>query len=130
MLKQLINDYLSDVKMGASLIEKQLGEENNIKDWNNYIPRSGTLSDTINYQFHGIGCLFEFEDYDVDFDFGENWRIDGFDLWRLSLYVEERPSKYLKYNDKSKLKQDFEQAIEQGVIYKSKSVHDNLYYLV
>lgn len=56
----------------------------------NNIPQVGKLSDTVGYQFHGIGCYLDYGAYYVNFDFGDNQRYDGFDLWRITRYTEEK----------------------------------------
>ena len=61
------------------------------------IPQSGSVTDTIEYELHGIGCCIFFPDREIDFDFGPELSSDGFDLWRLKKYLNKRPdiSKYL-----------------------------------
>jgi len=82
----------------------------------------------VEYQFHGIGCLLIFSDREVDFDFGPENRTDGFDLWRLTEYTLSCPEKYPEYKDKDKLKQDFENAVQQEMITKLDNPYCNLYF--
>ncbi|WP_431078424.1 DUF6896 domain-containing protein [Pseudomonas siliginis] len=47
------------------------------------IESCGEVIDGIEYELHGIGCAIHFPTESVDFDYGSNNRIDGFDEWRL-----------------------------------------------
>ena len=49
------------------------------------IPSAGEAP--FSFTFHGIGCRAHVDGSDVDFDFGPDRRIDGFDAWRLSIFV-------------------------------------------
>ena len=96
----MIDDYLADVAIGAALFEKKIDDKHPLEAWRNKdIPQKGDLSEKVKYEFHGIGCLLVFPEYDVDFDFGPDKRIDGFDLWRLSQYVSSRIKKYTEYKN-------------------------------
>lgn len=129
-LNRLIDDYLTDVAYGVSLFKKLTGDKAPLKAWrDNDIPQKGVLSDGIEYELHGIGCLIIYPDYDVDFDFAPNDRIDGFDLWRLSLYLKERVGRYPAYENVDILKKDFEEAIKKGNIAKISHPYCNLYFL-
>lgn len=126
--KNLIASYLADVAKGMALFEKLIGKKRPIKAWRDKdIEQKGNLSSEVKYELHGIGCFLIYPEYYVNFDFGPNGRFDGFELWRLSQYLDERKSNYQAY-DESLLKQDFEQALKDGVIAKSKAQYCNLYY--
>jgi hypothetical protein len=64
------------------------------------LPRSGELSDGVEYQLHGIGCRVEFPDYEVDFDFASSVDV-GFDAWRLWIYAEQFPDRYPDYQERA-----------------------------
>jgi len=71
------------------------------------------------YYFHGIGLAVQFDDntsVDFDFAFLPEQRHDGFDLWRLSLFVASHPNRYKKYLDKKKLEAEFNKLIDRGAI--------------
>ncbi len=127
--KTLISDYLADVQKGISLFKEKIGDTHPLSAWrNDGLPQKGKLSDDVEYQFHGVGCLLIFPEHEVDFDFGLGGRVDGFDLWRLNLYVESSPEKYSYYNGNDLLKKDFELAVEKGEIGKLGDPNCNLYY--
>ena len=91
------------------------------------IPRSGSFG-KYKYAFHGIGCRFDFFGFFVDYDYGENGSIEGFDLWRLSQFGVQ----YSELNDyikSKKMEQDFNLAISSNEIIKSIGKYDNLFYL-
>ena len=80
------------------------------------IERSGKL-DSYSYAFHGIGCRFKFEGFTVDYDYAENGRIDGFDLWRLSRFGEQF-DEFRVYIESGQIDLDFKTAEESGEIIK------------
>ena len=127
-LQKVIDDYLSKVEQGVSLFKKQLGDKHPLQAWGNKdIPQRGKLSDAIEYEFHGIGCALIFSDCEVDFDFGPDDRVDGFDLWRLTQYLLSCPNKYPDYSA-DKIKKDFENALEHKAITKLTHPYCNLYF--
>lgn len=53
------------------------------------IPRLGSFGNGGEFKFHGIGCRISDDNSSVDFDFYGDGRTDGFDAWRLHLFVED-----------------------------------------
>lgn len=51
------------------------------------IPMGGELEGGGYYYKHGVGCDVRLPEKSVDFDFGENGEIDGFDAWRLAKFA-------------------------------------------
>ncbi len=89
-LEQLIVEYLKEVEQGLKLIDQKIGRRDILAAWRQkLLPRKGVLQDGIEYELHGIGCCLIFPDHMVDFDFAPGGRSDGFDLWRLGLYVRQ-----------------------------------------
>jgi hypothetical protein len=72
------------------------------------------------YAFHGIGLAAHFNDEVVDFDFAyfPELRHDGFDLSRLTRFIQNQRHKSPDYKDKEKIKREFNELIENGVIAK------------
>jgi hypothetical protein len=59
--------------------------------------------------------------HSVNFDFGPGDRYDGFDFWRLSCFVDEKPELYKSYfENKVLLKQDFQALVEKHFIVEPK----------
>ena len=141
MLMTAIEDYLNDVEKCMELFKKKIGNKHPIKAWRDKsIPKSGKLSEDIDYDFHGVGCYVEFSNHSVDFDFGKNGKYNGFDIWRIASYIDDRILDYLyyekqlyKYIDDISLtykimdliEDEFQGYINDGTFYKV----DNLFYL-
>lgn len=129
-LEDLINDFLSKVDSATSLLEKRFGTRNTLRLWrSNQIQRCGDITDNTQYELHGVGCIVHFPSESVDFDYGSDNRIDGFDIWRLYIYASDRPSEYKKYCDKKTVEKEFQEYVASGRIEKM-STSDNLYILV
>ncbi|MDD1002881.1 DUF6896 domain-containing protein [Pseudomonas sp. TNT2022 ID642] len=129
-LENLITDFLSKVESGTELLQKKFGTRNILRLWRSkQIERCGEITDEIQYELHGVGCAIHFPSESVDFDYGSNSRIDGFDVWRLYIYALDRPLTYEKYCDKKTLEKEFKELISLNRIEKM-SINDNLYVLV
>jgi hypothetical protein len=89
-LLSLIADYQATVRRAVILMSRSGIEiPSSSFAWiQTDIPFRGTLDDGVPYFKHGAGCEVIFETGPVDFDFGENGEIDGFDLWRALLHKE------------------------------------------
>jgi len=137
----VIQDYLNDVKKCMELFTKKIGNKHPIKAWRDKtIPKSGQLSEDTIYDFHGVGCMVEFPNYCIDFDFGKDGQSNGFDTWRIASYIEERISDYSYYNELlyeyiddtslvykiiDVIEEEFQKYIDNGTFYKI----DKLFYL-
>jgi len=89
------------------------------------IPAHGELEGGAHYRKHGFGCEIKLPVSEVDFDFGRQGEIDGFDLWRLQQFSKENLSKY-GIETQDALKKLFEEAIATGTLIYSGYV---LYYV-
>lgn len=129
-LEDLINDFLSKVDIATLLLEKRFGTRNILRLWrSNQMQRCGDITDNTQYELHGVGCIVHLTTESVNFDYGSNSRIDGFDVWRLYIYALDRPFIYEKYCDKKTLEKEFKELISSNRIEKM-SISDNLYVLV
>ena len=90
------------------------------------IPQLGKLIGGIPYFKHGFGCKVKLPRGAVDFDFGEQGQINGFDLWRLLDFAGSRLFKY-GFSSEAALKQCFEDEEKAGRLVYSGYI---LYYLV
>ena len=95
------------------------------------IEQVGILGGKYKYFFHGVGCKVQISKKDiVDFDYGANGRIDGFDEWRLCGFIRTRSKQYPNVQE-SDIKKWFQEAIDAKEIKKADSrEYGNLYYLV
>ncbi|WLI09330.1 hypothetical protein PSH66_13675 [Pseudomonas sp. FP597] len=64
------------------------------------IPQRGSIANEVTYELHGIGCRVYLAETCIDFDYGPDERIDGFDRWRLYMYACELPLRYQKHINK------------------------------
>ncbi|MDL2275966.1 hypothetical protein LJC22_07565 [Desulfosarcina sp. OttesenSCG-928-G10] len=88
----LINDYLFQSKRAVSFLKDNFGKINLLRSVRKgEIPKDGMIK-TIEYSFHGVGCIVFFDDCFIDFDFGPNGRFDGFDAWRLFDFAKQFPA--------------------------------------
>ena len=91
-LVMLIDKYTGAVEDAHAMLRAHLGEDALLSAVNGRrIPREGQLPGGFPYSFHGVGCAVEGPDFEVDFDFGPEQRVGGFDAWRLSLFAQFFP---------------------------------------
>lgn len=129
-IEDLIKGFLSKVEEGTTLLKKKFGTQNILRLWRSgQIERCGEIIDGVEYELHGVGCAIHFPTELVDFDYGPNNRIDGFDVWRLYMYAADRPEEYKKYTDINFLESEFKSYIDSGRIKKI-SPSDELYELI
>src|SRR6185295_8225991 len=92
-LVSLINEYQIKVLEAADLFKKHKGiAPDELMYWRQAgLPREGFVDpeQTIEYFFHGIGCRVSLPSGEVDWDFGHDGRLDGFDAWRLGCFAED-----------------------------------------
>jgi len=95
-LANLISEYQASVRVATSLMhESGIPLPASRNDWvATNIPRRGELNGAIPYFKHGYGCKVGLPTGAVDFDFGLNGEIDGFDAWRLAGFASSRLSEY------------------------------------
>jgi hypothetical protein len=85
----------------------------------------GTLGAGSRYRKHGYGCDVTGDSWSVDFDFGDEGQIDGFDEWRLEIFLMENPQSS-EVTTVEHLRNSFRAAVEAGeIIYSGR----HLYYL-
>lgn len=88
-LDKLIAAYQSRVLRAAALL-RQSGipmPETTMQWVTNGISRRGQLEGGIDYLKHGYGCTVNLADGVIDFDFGPNGELDGFDAGRLTEFA-------------------------------------------
>lgn len=127
-LARLIADYQASVRDAVTLLKMSgipLPASNT--EWTGVdIPARGVLDGGVSYFKHGYGCAVRFTSRAVDFDFGANGEIDGFDSWRLVSYAGTRLPEY-GFIDGVALSTCFKSEIEAGSLVFSGYI---LYYLV
>ncbi|WP_420484127.1 DUF6896 domain-containing protein [Burkholderia cepacia] len=82
------------------------------------IPMGGELEGGGCYRKHGVGCDVHLPEKSVDFDFGENGEIDGFDAWRLAEFAGMNLRKY-GFNTAEELDKYVDFLTSEGVLTRS-----------
>jgi hypothetical protein len=114
-LAELARDFLSSVDEATFLLEEKFGTRCILRLWGSgKIKRCGVVKGNVTYELHGVGCAVKLPHVLVDFDYGPDGRIDGFDAWRLFIYASELPEKYPKYQSKEVLNLEFEEHVASG----------------
>lgn len=129
-LRDIISDYQAKVEEANELLKKYL-DTDEPHNWSPPIVQTGILGGKHKYFFHGVGCAVHIDKKDIiDFDYGANGRIDGFDEWRLCGFIRARKKKY-PYVKESDIKKWFQDALDANEIKRNDSLeYGNLYYLV
>lgn len=84
------------------------------------IPRRGIINE-MEFSFHGIGCRTELEGYLVNWDFGPEGRIDGFDAWRLWQFASGHEEEFGELSKLQTLRQIESDLIASNQVY---TMHD------
>lgn len=128
-LESLIFDFLSAVETSLQLLEDKFGSRSLHQLWHDKkIAQRGEIFKGVSYQLHGNGCMIEYPEHCVDFDFGPNGRTDGFDAWRLYNYACEFPQKYVKYTNVATVESELNQYIQKDMVKKIDNSTSNLYF--
>jgi hypothetical protein len=95
-LAKLIADYQTSVFDAVAILKRSgIPLPSSNREWTGFdIPERGMLKGGVPYFKHGYGCAVPLPGGSVDFDFGANGEIDGFDSWRLASYAGQRLSEY------------------------------------
>jgi hypothetical protein len=128
----LIEDYLSAVETVRQLFLDEFGVLDLLDSHRaGRIPREGWLGGKkARYTFHGVGCAVRIGGEDVDFDIGPEGRLDGFDLWRLQIFIESRKGEYPALKTTPAQEEAFAKLVKNGVISKpGKFPSPHLFYL-
>ncbi len=127
-LAQLISDYQKAVGAAVVLMtESGLKTPSSNAEWLDLkIPEHGYLKGGVRYYKHGFGCWVHLPEGKVDFDFGRNGQIDGFDEWRLWNFCQDSTRKY-GFETLQAISDCIRHAVEEGTIVASSYI---LYYVV
>lgn len=128
-LEYLIDDFLEQVEKATALLEAKFGKRCILRLWGtNQIAQRGDVNDDVTYELHGVGCRVYLPEVCVDFDYGPDDRIDGFDPWRLYIYANEAPQKHQKYVDLDNVERDFNEYIKLEKIERIAGSTSQLYF--
>ncbi len=135
-LHGLIYDYIQCAKYMCDVLTSTYTEEEELLRAYRLklLPKSAEVED-LYYNFHGMGCYFEFDGGTIDVDFGPGGRCDGFDAYRLQSYLRDMPAEkqayYKSIIDPKAFQREFIYLRRLGVIFKlpGEMVYTHLYYL-
>lgn len=114
--RKLINDYQNVVRKVVAALRVGFGCNNLLAAWHDgKIPKDGVINE-IEFSFHGVGCRGIVDGLEVDFDFGPDGRIDGFDAWRLWNFATERPVAYPQFQQLKEVEAALERLARSGEI--------------
>ena len=124
-LIEIIKDYQEGADKAVHIFKNKYKVNDILEGWHSRVyEQTGKL---INeglyfYSFHGIGLAVHFKGKIVDFDFAyfPEPRHDGFDLWRLTNFIQNQRNKYPDYKEKEKIEREFNELIKNGIIVKPK----------
>lgn len=121
----IIKDYQLAADKAVQIFKDKYKVHDILEGWYNRLyEQTGKLVEEglYFYAFHGIGLAAHFKDKIVDFDFAffPEPRHDGFDLYRLTNFIQNQRNKYPHYLDKKITEKEFNELIRTGVIAKPK----------
>lgn len=116
-LARLITDYQTSVRTAVVLMHRSgIPMPFSSASWIEAdIPHRGKLEGGVEYFKHGAGCEVSLETGKVDFDFGDQGEIGGFDVWRLIRFAGSRLSDY-GFESAEAVKQCFEAAVTSATL--------------
>ena len=118
---ELIREYVSHVRYCASQMREHFGVQNLLAGWRDgRIPKRGEITDGgLSFSFHGIGCTVEMRDCSVDFDFGPNGDVGGFDAYRLAQFANSRQSMSNRAFREDEIRVELRRLQEKGFVVAS-----------
>jgi hypothetical protein len=128
--QMLIGDYQVAVRRVVSALQVGYGRDDLLRAWRSgVIPKDGVIGG-IEFSFHGIGCWATMDGVEVDFNFGLNGQIDGFDAWRLWVFVRQNPTRYPQFKRLEDVEAALERLARSGEIERQRDApSDHLWYL-
>ncbi|MEN4710603.1 DUF6896 domain-containing protein [Pantoea agglomerans] len=116
-LEKLIFDFQESVQIALKIMHRSgIKMPSSRNDWIYLdIPTEGKLNDGTKYYKHGAGCLVSLNIGEVDFDFGEDGEIGGFNSWWLFKFSENKLIDY-GFNSIDEIDKFLNEALEAGEI--------------
>ena len=123
----LISDYQARVSTAVDMMHRSgIPQPLTNTDWvGTDIPQHGELEGGVRYFKHGYGCAVSLPTGTVDFDFGAQGKINGFDAWRLAGFAGDALPNY-GFADEDALIECFKAEVAAGSLVYSGYI---LYYL-
>lgn len=132
-----IKDLIKDFQQTAKLVADKFYEKYGTKELllavksDKTIPRKGSFDIIKTYSFHGGGLYAKLADAEIDFDFGDDNRVDGFDAWRLKSFADSKPKLYQMFNTDKIIQAELDKLEQSKQIHKPGSFpgSSNYYWL-
>jgi len=120
-LDRLITEFQSQVRAAVALMYRSgMPMPHSSLAWlRAEVPGIGILDGGIKYFKHGAGCEVRLETGAVDFDFGDNGEIDGFDLWRLTKFCRDFLPCF-GFDNAKQIEESFNAALAHGELEQSR----------
>ena len=115
-LRPLIDEYKATVARAVAALEATgIPRPSSTTEWVGYdVPGRGELAGGGEYFIHGFGCAVRRPDKSVDFDFGDDGQIDGFDWSRLLSFAGSKLAKRYGIRDDIELRALIDDAHASG----------------
>ncbi|MEO9895961.1 MAG: hypothetical protein ABJD13_08075 [Paracoccaceae bacterium] len=128
---KLIELYQGEIRLAWRDLITETGMPNPYSSWRKRkLEQHGSLREDGEYQFHGVGCWIKRGQREVDFDFGHDLLLGGFDLWRLRIFAAENQDWINLFDWKDWLESSFKEAENQGLIWQPHIENgDRLFYV-
>jgi hypothetical protein len=121
-LLELANHYLGEARACADALAKQFGTADILNAvHSSKMPREGSIAAFGGrpYVVHGTGCRAETPEGEVDFDFGPNGSIPGFDPWKLYGFARDRRETYPWLPERELFEQEIAKILAEGLLKRS-----------
>lgn len=117
----LVREYVKRVQYCATQLGEHFGVSNLLAAWRDgRIPKSGVIAaGALSFSFHGIGCAVDMQDCLVDFDFGPNGDVGGFDAYRLTLFANSRRAQTDNAITEDDIRVELRQLLDKGIVVAS-----------
>lgn len=114
-LFRLIGDFQDKVHLALKIMYRSgIEMPSSRSKWiESCIPNSGELDGGFKYYKHGAGCQVELNSGSIDFDFGENGEVGGFNCWWLACFAGENIKSY-GFENMVDIAEHLEKALDYG----------------
>jgi hypothetical protein len=119
-LPKLIGDFQRRVAEAVTMLEAAgVPRPASNMEWaTNGVAGRGALANGFAFHKHGFGCAVRGPGWHVDFDFGAEGQIDGFDAWRLYDFAHEHLADY-GFKSEEEIKVAIAAAVDAGELKSS-----------
>lgn len=126
---EAIEEYTAFSKIAVKQLQNYFQQYDLLTGYRNgSIAKIGMIKN-LHYEFHGTGCWFEANGIELNLDFGQNNRSDGFDAWRLFQFTKQF-SKYNKIFTHENIRKELDMLYAEGVLKCLNELpNPHLYYL-